>query len=411
MTQIPANGQLLSRLRAAYGIGEDELSRYLKISPNKIEEIESPHTESIALGIGQMLAQLYGMSVFELNKSAEHGEAPPLPDFRTDELRPARMGIYAWRAYWRARNIQTEVEDILNDEPSIHRRQEFSLHTLDELPTSVGKTVRRELGLDWQIQTCTHRNALFYDTLRFLIERLGINVIEAKYPLSDSRGFCLVSDTDGADVICVNAQNTTRRSRVFTLMHELIHVLLRRHGISDFTFSRNQIERFCNEAAAEALMPKVELEHFFEGERLDFDLLRSAATRMGISQYSLAVRVEHLRLAPKGFLANWLQYVRQNINEFGADSGQVEAATDDTFLDVDLIDRYFDDTTDAVEFRRQTSGSYHTRVLGVGISSLALAALDLNIRDEIDVYRSFRIKPKQIESVERAVRRRERMHT
>jgi Zn-dependent peptidase ImmA (M78 family) len=57
--------------------------------------------------------------------------------------------------------------------------------------------------------------------------------------------------------------STTKTRQVFSLVHELAHVLLQRNAISAFDESRiealplqeRNIERFCNAMAAEVLVP------------------------------------------------------------------------------------------------------------------------------------------------------------
>ncbi len=92
------------------------------------------------------------------------------------------------------------------------------------------------------------------------IEAHGVFVFKQAFKQREISGFCLVKDE--LPLIMIN-NSTTKTRQVFSLLHELAHVLFNRSGISTFDDSRidalpnadRQIERFCNAIAAEILVP------------------------------------------------------------------------------------------------------------------------------------------------------------
>lgn len=95
---------------------------------------------------------------------------------------------------------------------------------------------------------------------RSAIEAAGIFVFKDTFEQKTISGLCL-SSTE-FPVVMVN-NSTTKTRQIFSLLHEVAHVLFQRNGISTFDERATEglppqdraIERFCNAVAAEVLVP------------------------------------------------------------------------------------------------------------------------------------------------------------
>ena len=95
---------------------------------------------------------------------------------------------------------------------------------------------------------------------RRAIEAHGIFVFKDSFKQGDISGFCLRHDE--FPIILIN-NSTTKTRQTFSLLHELVHLLFNRSGISRFDNAGldelppqdRAIERFCNSVAAEILVP------------------------------------------------------------------------------------------------------------------------------------------------------------
>jgi Zn-dependent peptidase ImmA (M78 family)/transcriptional regulator with XRE-family HTH domain len=95
---------------------------------------------------------------------------------------------------------------------------------------------------------------------RKAIEAAGVFVFKDTFKQKEISGFCL--EHPELPVVMIN-NSTTKTRQIFSLLHELAHILLGRQAISTFSdepLSRlppgeQRIERFCNRVAAEVLVP------------------------------------------------------------------------------------------------------------------------------------------------------------
>ncbi|MDR0736715.1 MAG: ImmA/IrrE family metallo-endopeptidase, partial [Zoogloeaceae bacterium] len=133
-----------------------------------------------------------------------------------------------------------------------------------DAPEAVAQNMREVLGLFAEER---RRAANWEDALRQLIARAedaGVLVMTSsvvgsnshrKLDVGEFRGFALADDL--APLVFLNGADS-KAAQMFTLAHELAHLWLGASGVSDSAagqVSEQQIERWCNRAAAELLMP------------------------------------------------------------------------------------------------------------------------------------------------------------
>ncbi len=132
----------------------------------------------------------------------------------------------------------------------------------------IAQEVRETIGID---ESMRRASASWEEFLRHFIERSesqGILVLRSgvvennnlrKLDVAEFRGFALVDSI--APLVFINGQDS-KAAQIFTLAHELAHIWINESGVSnpDFTVisshQNNQIERLCNRAAAEVLLPE-----------------------------------------------------------------------------------------------------------------------------------------------------------
>lgn len=95
---------------------------------------------------------------------------------------------------------------------------------------------------------------------RKAVESGGIFVFKDTFKQSEISGFCL--EHPELPIVVIN-NSTTKTRQIFSLLHELAHILMGRRAISTFDEApltrlppaEQKIERFCNQIAADILVP------------------------------------------------------------------------------------------------------------------------------------------------------------
>ena len=138
----------------------------------------------------------------------------------------------------------------------------FGKYVIDEKnPIKLGKYIRDYLNIDFETQQKwivnengnrdgTHKS--FLDHWKEVCFDLGILVFETNNVSESEISGCSIY-YDYCPIIILNGKNYHNR-RIFTLMHELAHLMCGTSAICDVD-KHNKKETFCNNVAAEILMP------------------------------------------------------------------------------------------------------------------------------------------------------------
>lgn len=118
------------------------------------------------------------------------------------------------------------------------------------------------------------------------------------------RGFALADDA--APFIAINV-NDTKGAWCFTLLHELVHIWLGATGVSGNSgnYGEQKIEKFCNDAASEFLVPMKEIQQLEITNKTDFHTAKEL-----IKQFALRCKVSNTMVAYKLCRANFITFDR-----------------------------------------------------------------------------------------------------
>jgi len=194
----------------------------------------------------------------------------PIADYRTAESRrPERISPELIDTIYLMQRRQAWLREELL-EAGVEALSFVGAAKVSDDPAAVGREMRRVAGLDdgWVQRVPTWMAAV--GELRRSIESLGVmavingivgNNTRRKLDVREFRGFAL-SDSH-APLIFVNGADA-KSAQMFTLAHELAHLWLGEagDGLSGFEGlhpGEGEVERFCDQAAAEFLVPAAEI--------------------------------------------------------------------------------------------------------------------------------------------------------
>jgi len=165
---------------------------------------------------------------------------------------------------------------------------DITIHRSDTI-SNVAKAVREYLGigLNKQYALTTNDKALKY--WRDMLEKHGVFIFKDAFKDDECSGFCLYDDV--FPIIYINNSQAKIR-QIFTLFHELAHLLFKTGGIDlrhdDFVQRmrgpNKRVEVFCNKFAGEFLVPTEDIKPLIRNQTINDNLLTRLARKYSVSR-------------------------------------------------------------------------------------------------------------------------------
>jgi len=134
---------------------------------------------------------------------------------------------------------------------------------ISDEPEALALKTRALLGINHDIQVKFYDNHKAFNWWQTAVEETGVLVCRvSSVNLSEMRGFSIGEIP--FPVVVIN-NNDSPAGRIFTMLHEFIHIMLRHRGLCDLregtegTYGKQRTEVFCNRVAGAILLPKDDL--------------------------------------------------------------------------------------------------------------------------------------------------------
>ncbi len=244
--------EILKWARENAGFSLEQAAKKIAVKPEKLLASETGK-ERLTIRQLRSLSNAYKRPLAFFYLPSPPAQEQAVHDFRrlpeeTDRLESPDLRLEIRRARYR-RQIALELYDELGVAPP-----KFEARTVTFADSeSMAQTIRHLLGIDPIRQFALKNQYEIFNFWRTALEKAGVLVFQAAgVELSEARGVSLIESP--LPIILVNIKDSPL-GRVFTLLHEFSHLMLRSPGLCDLQ-GEEQTEIFCNAVAGAALVPK-----------------------------------------------------------------------------------------------------------------------------------------------------------
>lgn len=329
----PVEPALLIWARESLGLSQEEAAKKIGVKAERLADWEAGEVSPTVAQL-RAAARNYKRPVAVFFLSEPPRDFQPLRDFRRLPDAPEERWSSALRlAVRRARQQREtllELLRLLGEDPPVRPTLRASLDS----PEDFASEARELLGVSLEEQqSWRDRYRALAGWSRALEDSAGILVLQASgVGLDEMRGFAMADHEIPAMVL--NAKDAPR-GRIFTAMHEYVHILLNDAGVCDLhdasstaRSDEDRIERFCNEVAGALLLPAPALAEDpiirgapTSGEWRDEEIL-ALATSYSVNQEAVLRRLVSLELTSWRFYGERRQqyqeaYARRRAEEEG----------------------------------------------------------------------------------------------
>ncbi|MBU0763951.1 MAG: XRE family transcriptional regulator, partial [Bacteroidetes bacterium] len=256
LIHIKTNPEVLKWARESLLLNKQKAAKRSKISITRLDQLEKGDCYP-SLNELKQLAKAYNRTIAALLLQKPPGEKPLPKDRRT--VNSEILGTFHESTIIAVRKARALVESLIELKKNAGLPFVKFQHkaTLDDSPSLIANKLRDVWRLD-EIKQFDNPNDVL-DAYTERIESFGVAVFQLSLTQDNLRGFSLVDEQMPLIAIKRGSEPTT--AKIFTLFHELGHILLNEGSICDIAFDQNdqQVEKWCNAFAGEILAPSTKL--------------------------------------------------------------------------------------------------------------------------------------------------------
>jgi len=252
---INANPEVLVWARLSLALSRNQVSEKTGIASRRLTQLEEGEKPPTIDELKEF-SKVYKRTIATLLLSLPPIEKPLPSDRRTVDSE--YLNVLHEKTIMAVRKARALAHSFieLRQEIGIDINRMTFFSSLQENPKFAAAKLRKLLNLD-EIRELRNPNEILEGYIE-KVESLGVAVFQLSMTQDKLRGFSIVDETIPIIGIKRGAETTT--GKIFTLFHELGHVILNEGGLCDLSESTNlEIEKWCNAFSAEVLIPTHEL--------------------------------------------------------------------------------------------------------------------------------------------------------
>ena len=291
MKKIQANPDVLRWARESANLSCEDVAQKIKKPAEMIQSWESGRAFPTYVQLEKLAYQIYKRPIAVFFFPEPPKEESPFKSFRTlPEHERQKLSPNILHLLRKAQAMQINLEELCEGRNPAQRKiwEEVSIAPGQSLKR-VATRVRSALGVSLEEQVSWKNVDSALKQWRAGLEGKGVFVFKEAFRQPEISGFCLFH-REFPVIYLNNSMPKTRQ--IFTLFHELAHLLLGTSGIDkveddDFDLlsgADSQIERFCNRFAAAFLVPDSDFDRRIDGCEFDDGSIYEFAKRYSVSR-------------------------------------------------------------------------------------------------------------------------------
>ncbi len=252
---IKVNHSVLVWARKSLAITRNQASEKTKIAAKRLAQLEKGERQPTLEELKEF-SKAYKRTIATLLLSEPPKENPLPADRRT--VNSKDLGNFHEKTIMAVRKARALAQSYveLRQEMDVEIPKLNFVASINEQPQSVAVKIRQLLNLD-EIREIQNINDALEAYIQ-KVESLGIAVFQLSLTQDKLRGFSITDDV--IPIIGIKRGGEAAHSKIFTLFHELGHILLNEGALCDLSEKTNiEIEKWCNAFSAEVLIPTAEL--------------------------------------------------------------------------------------------------------------------------------------------------------
>jgi Zn-dependent peptidase ImmA (M78 family)/transcriptional regulator with XRE-family HTH domain len=251
---VRAKPGLLVWARKNSGRDPARIAKRLRLTPEQYAAVESGARE-LTLAQLRLFAKLVKRPIAAFYLPSTPSDVSKPHDYRSASGSVGREAMLSFR---KAERVQELSSASFKSDSKL-----FSIHASMSVPSArLAGLARNALGLTEGRQLAFRSSEQFSEWLIESLEGLGVHVLLHAYSIDDSKAYTLAGEPP---VIVINRRDYAT-SRLFSILHELCHLLLRKPGMCDTIGAggASDLETYCNRFAAEFILPTAWFDEYLQ---------------------------------------------------------------------------------------------------------------------------------------------------
>ena len=293
--------------RTTMGFTIDEVAHKMNMKPEKVEAWEKGTSSPTYTQLENLAYKVFKRPLAVFFRNVPPQEVAIEKDFRNLSSSEINHFSTEMRLVLRkAKRLQNLIHELNIDNTSELPYKLFKVSIKDN-PASAATRFREFIGLTIEEQKKWKPEESF-DNFKRYVEKIGIYVFQLHMPFEEARAFSL---TDDYPIVVLNTEDA-KNGRIFSLFHEVCHILFNFGGIfkdketQSLKAEYKEIEDFCDYFAASFLVPDTlfKKDVSYESPKIqewsEHDLERLSRS-YSVSKEVILRKLVDLRLASKSF--------------------------------------------------------------------------------------------------------------